>query len=401
MSYTFNSILVRALTNPKEFKFINKIPDVLFNEVETNYIKAVNDFVSDYGRRPTVEIITENYKAFRLDYLDEGVPLEYAVDVFLSERRNKYIKDQIGKAQTDGKDIYEPGFLEDITKKSAPKRVDILDYNEFDRSEHFNVVGKIDFGIKWFDDTFGGLWNTDYNIIFGSLGNGKTTLLLYLLHILNKYKGKNILVFSNEMPAKTFISKLDALACGINPKLFRSLNFSDTEKAKLISLNSELKTGIATIKVAGALSHPNEILPIIENQDRPIDIIAIDGLHLVGKGGANNVSEKSVQLGEVSRMIRLFTLQNEIPIIAVAQGNREAAKTDEPKAEHIGLSYAMMQDVDNAITSTKVEVNGKAMFKYFSAKNRYDDQSSIYAEYDWDNMKVVWKQLADLEQENF
>lgn len=389
MNITFNALLTRALSLREDFRFINKIPNVLFLPVELKYIEFVYGFSMQYGARPTLEILTTEFPYFRKEYFDG--PMEYAVDIFINARRNDYIKTQLLEVQSNGQNIYDYQLLSHLTKITTPKNVDQIIYSEFDRAEHFELGDKISFGIKWFDDTLGGLWSSDYNIIFGSLANGKTTLLLYLMHMLSKYQKKNILVFSNEMPKKTFVSKLDSLRCGINPKLFRTLAFSEEQKHELLGLNTSLKND-AQIIVAGALTHPNELLPVIESQNCQIDIIAIDGLHITGKATAQNMGEKTVQLGEVSRNIRLFTLQENMPVIAVAQGNRGAAKTDTPSAEDIGLAYSMIQDVDNAITSAKVDVNGISHFKYNTAKNRYDEPSSVYAQFDWQTMNVTWKQ---------
>lgn len=389
MNITFNALLTRALGVREDYRFINKIPNVLFLPVELKYIEFVHGFSFQYGARPTLEILTAEFPYFRKEYFDG--PMEYAVDIFINTRRNEYIKTQLLEVQSNGQNIYDYQLLSHLTKITTPKNVDQIIYSEFDRAEHFELGDKISFGIKWFDDTLGGLWSSDYNIIFGSLANGKTTLLLYLMHMLSKYQKKNILVFSNEMPKKTFVSKLDSLRCGINPKLFRTLAFSEEQKHNLLGLSNELRND-AQIIVAGALTHPNELLPVIESQNCKIDIVAIDGLHIVGKGSAQNIGEKTVQLGEVSRAVRLFTLQENMPVIAVAQGNRGAAKTDSPTAEDIGLAYSMMQDVDNAVTSAKVEVNGENLFKYNTAKNRYNEPSYIYAKYDWEKMEVSWRQ---------
>jgi hypothetical protein len=396
MVYTFNSLLVRGLQDKKEYTFLKKIPPVLFNEVEKQYIKFIEDFATIYGQRPSLDIFKEKYKHFRIDHLATDIPMEYAVDTIINDRQEGYIKSQILNAQQSGQNIYEPGFLLDITKKCQPIRIDIIDYDDFDRNLHLDESARIPFGIKWFDDTFGGVHSSDYNIIFGALGNGKTNLLLYLLHKLHKTQNQNILVFSNEMAPREFIAKLDAMRLGINPKLFRNLKFTDEQRNKLVALNSETNTG-PRIKVAGTISHPSQLLPILENLDTPIDVIAIDGLHLMGKGNAIDQSQKTVQLGEVSRDVRLFTLNHEIPVFAVTQGNRGAAKTDEPTPEDLGLAYSIGQDAVNMTASSAVTINGENYFKYYSSKNRNGDKASIYAKFNWDEMKVEWYNLVELE----
>lgn len=404
MKYTFNSILVRGLENKKEYKYINKIPYVLLSPVEKNYLQFVEDFTRQYsGNKPTLNVFQENYKAFRVDYLDNNIPLEYVVDILIEERRKQYIKDQITEAQGRGEEIFDPGFLEKITKETLPRRIDIIDYDAFDRNEHLDATTKINYGIHWFDETFGGLHKTDYNLIFGSLGNGKTNLLLYLLHVLHSKQNQNILVFSNEMTQKSFIAKLDAMRLGINPKLFRTLNFTEEQKQKLLDLNGLLDPNKAKIKIAGTITSPSQLGPILDNEDTSFDIIAIDGMHLMGKGDALDQSQKTIQLGEVSRQIRLFTLNEQLPVLAVVQGNRGAAKTDEPTPEDIGLAYSMGQDADNMIASTYKEINGVPYFKYYSSKNRADAKSSIYAKFDWNNMAVKWftEELVSEEEKDF
>lgn len=402
MNFTYNGIITRSLKNQKEFVYINKIPLCILNEKELQYYQFIVEFQKQYYSRPTFEVFQNHYTYFRPDSIDENIPLEYVVDEFINDRRTDYIKRQMLEADKKGIDIYAPSFIEDLIKKSAPRNIDILDYNTYDRNEHFNAVQKIDFGLGWFDETFGGLHSTDYGIIFGSLGNGKTTLLLYLIHHLAKYKNQNILVYSNEMTKTEFVQKLDAFSTGINPKLFRTQKWSDdnSEKEKLLKLNEELRDAKNRITVVGTIRGPSQILHTMDTLDHEVDLVCIDGLHLMG-GSSANQSEKTISLGEVSREIRLMTLEHNFPVLAVTQGNREAAKTDEPSPEQIGLAYSIMQDASFAISSSVVEVNGQTMFKYYSSKNRFDTRSSIYAHFDWENLNVSWKNIKDIAPSDF
>ena len=132
----------------------------------------------------------------------------------------------------------------------------------------------------------------------------------------------------------------------INSRKIRNGNLNDEEIQKIneeCSNLSELKfnllTRINTIQQieieARKLKNKNEL-----------DLLIIDYLQLVKNAGGFKSREQEV--ADMSRTLKLMSLELDIPIIALCQLNRNASK-DKPTLADIRESGAIEQDADNVI----------------------------------------------------
>ena len=83
----------------------------------------------------------------------------------------------------------------------------------------------------------------------------------------------------------------------------------------------------------------------LKNKNK-LDLLIIDYLQLVRNAGRFNSREQEV--ADISRTLKLLSLEMEIPIIALCQLNRNASK-NEPTLADIRESGAIEQDADNVI----------------------------------------------------
>ena len=79
---------------------------------------------------------------------------------------------------------------------------------------------------------------------------------------------------------------------------------------------------------------------------KKLDLLVIDYLQLVRNIG--NFKSREQEVADISRTLKLLSLELEIPIIALCQLNRNASK-NEPTLADIRESGAIEQDADNVI----------------------------------------------------
>ena len=79
---------------------------------------------------------------------------------------------------------------------------------------------------------------------------------------------------------------------------------------------------------------------------KKLDLLVIDYLQLVRNIG--NFKSREQEVADISRTLKLLSLELEIPIIALCQLNRNASR-NEPTLADIRESGAIEQDADNVI----------------------------------------------------
>ena len=195
------------------------------------------------------------------------------------------------------------------------------------------------------DDLTDGLHNGELTVVGARPGVGKTTFALQIAETIAK-KGKKVAYVSLEMSAIQMIQKLIAMRTGVNSRRIRNGDLTDSEIERVgfdCMRLGELKLNVLT-KV-------NNIQSIeitarrLKNKDN-LDVLIIDYLQLVRNNG--NFKSREQEVADISRTLKLLSLELDIPIIALCQLNRNASKA-EPTLADIRESGAIEQDADNVI----------------------------------------------------
>ena len=195
------------------------------------------------------------------------------------------------------------------------------------------------------DDLTDGLHNGELTVIGARPGVGKTTFSLQLAENIAR-KGKNVCYVSLEMSEIQMIQKLLSLRTGVNSRKIRNGDMTEDEKMlvgtecmKLGELNFKLITKASTIQQIEISARR------LKNQNK-IDLLIIDYLQLLRNNGKFNSREQEV--ADISRTLKLLSLELDIPIIALCQLNRNASK-QAPTLADIRESGSIEQDADNVI----------------------------------------------------
>ena len=198
-------------------------------------------------------------------------------------------------------------------------------------------------GITDLDDKILGLHNGELTIIGARPGVGKTTFALQIAQKIAEKK-KNVAIISLEMSDIQLIQKLISKKTGVNSYKMRSGNLVDDDWEKIAEGFGELcDLPIRIITKAFNIQQIEKTIRKLKNKNE-LDLVVIDYIQLIKNQG--NFSSREQQVADISRTLKLLTLELNIPIIALCQLNRNANKS-EPTLADLRESGSIEQDADN------------------------------------------------------
>jgi replicative DNA helicase len=180
---------------------------------------------------------------------------------------------------------------------------------------------------------------------------GKTSLALNMTRNVALREGGNrpVAFFSLEMTAEQIAKRLLCSEAMVSESSFYNGRFQTQELTKLTRASTTLKQAHIFIDPTGGLT-----IPELRAKARrlralhKIEFIAIDYLQLMKSGG--NFESRQQEVSEISSGIKTLAKELKIPILVLAQLNRELEKAPsgkgQPKLSHLRESGAIEQDAD-------------------------------------------------------
>lgn len=300
--------------------------------------KQILEYISNLGNNIygiTAEVcynklkeLSKKRKVFELaQNILTNVAEEESIDIYIQDCIDKLNK--IEKINTK-----EKTFVEQIAETTSE-----IERNYNNRNDYSLYTGIFDL-----DKLTCGLHNQELTIIGARPGMGKTTLTLQIAQEIAKKK--NVVFASLEMSQTQLIQKMIAKQSIVNSYKMRlgTLEEGDWEKIakasiKLSELNLTINTKVRTIQDIEVIAKR------LKNKDK-LDLLIIDYIQLLKSQGKFNLREQEV--AEISRRLKLLSLEINIPIIALCQLNRNA-NIGEPTLADLRESGSLEQDADNII----------------------------------------------------
>ncbi len=200
-------------------------------------------------------------------------------------------------------------------------------------------------GIYDLDSMICGLHRQELTIIGARPGIGKTTLALQIAEKIAR-NDKNVLFVSLEMSDTQIIQKMIARTGNVKGYRMRMGTIEDEDWVKIsnaIGKLSDLKFNTnSKIRTIQRLELEARKL---KNRGK-LDLIIIDYIQLLKSKDKFNSREQEV--ADISRRLKLMSLELDIPIIALCQLNRNASN-NEPNLSDLRESGSLEQDADNVI----------------------------------------------------
>ena len=190
-----------------------------------------------------------------------------------------------------------------------------------------------------------GLHGGELTIIGARPGVGKTTFSLQIADKIAS-KNKNVAYISLEMSAEQIIQKILAKRTRVNSRKIRNGDLKNEEIEKIGTACGEIsELSLSILTKANTIQQIEMEARKMRNQNK-LDLLIIDYLQLVRNIG--NFKSREQEVADISRTLKLLSLELEIPIIALCQLNRNASK-NEPTLADIRESGSIEQDADNVI----------------------------------------------------
>lgn len=255
-------------------------------------------------------------------------------DVFIDEAQAKLVGAlQSGKSSTF------------ITSKEAIKQ----SFAEIEAECNRGHAGpKLPTGFADLDEITDGWQPSDLVIVAARPAMGKTTWVMQVLHHLAVEHKKPVAMFSLEMPAKQLATRAMCSEARIDMAKVRSRRLSEQEWARLIK-------AAATISDAPVIYDETAALSLSDFRQRArqlvvehgVEVIAIDYLQLM-KHRSKSVKSREQEISAISRGLKQTAKELDIPIIALAQLNRnlESRADKRPMNSDLRESGSIEQDAD-------------------------------------------------------
>ena len=201
-------------------------------------------------------------------------------------------------------------------------------------------------GIFDLDAVTNGLHPEEFTVIGARPGVGKTT---FALQIANKIaeKGVAVGIVSLEMSNTQLIEKLIARNSNVDSNKIRIGNLDDTEQLKVSTAIGEISEIPFFINTRARSIQDIELYARRLKNKNDLGLLIIDYIQLVKS--KNKFNNREQEVAEISRNLKLLSLELQIPIIGLCQLNRNAARSTTPTLADLRESGAIEQDADNVI----------------------------------------------------
>jgi replicative DNA helicase len=203
-------------------------------------------------------------------------------------------------------------------------------------------------GFKDLDEMTSGLQQSDLIIVAGRPSMGKTSFAMNLVEHAILHQEKPVLVFSLEMPADSLIIRMLSSIGRIDQTRMRNGRLENDDWDKLGMAVAKLRNRPLYIDDTSGLS-PSEMRSRarrVAREHGDLGMIMVDYLQLMQvKGSSEN---RTGEISEISRSLKLMAREFNCPVIALSQLNRslEQRPNKRPVMSDLRESGAIEQDAD-------------------------------------------------------
>lgn len=197
--------------------------------------------------------------------------------------------------------------------------------------------------IQDLDNKTCGLHKQELTVIGARPGVGKTTLALQIAEKIAE-RGVETAIISLEMSDTQIIQKMLAKKTRVNSYKMRMGTLEEKELEAIGVASAEIsQLPVHLITQARNLQQIETIAKKLKSKNN-LGLLIIDYIQLIKNKGKFNNREQEV--ADITRTLKLLTLELDIPIIGLCQLNRNATK-QEPTLADLRESGSIEQDADN------------------------------------------------------
>jgi replicative DNA helicase len=228
-------------------------------------------------------------------------------------------------------------------------------------------------GLQHMDECHGGWMPGNLIILAARPGVGKTAMAEQIA-IHNALRGKRVLYVTLEMTKEELALRALCPEADVDGRRVRTGDVDEMER-------QALRDGLRYLQDLGIVIWDRPItlagirgLARYERAIKPLDFIVVDYIGLVTPDDQR--APRHEQIGRISRGLKILAKEIDVPVLALAQLNREA-ETKQPTLANLRDSGSLEQDAD--IVWMLHEPNGDrgGVVELLQVKNRHGDRDTV------------------------
>lgn len=236
-----------------------------------------------------------------------------------------------------------------LTRDLQPIQQVLSDY--YDRIDQLSRLGEDIFGVPTgfidLDRLLMGLQPSDFLIIAGRPGTGKTAFMLSAAKNAAQSHKKHVAVFSLEMSNEQLVQRLIAQETGIDSQRLRTGKLNDDEWplfTHAIDVLSDTRIFLDDTPALTPLQLRTKSRRL--HLEYKLDLILVDYLQLMSSG--TRVENRVQEVSYISRNLKVLARELNVPVLAAAQLSRaiEQRADKEPQLSDLRESGSLEQDAD-------------------------------------------------------
>ncbi|MGN0748554.1 MAG: replicative DNA helicase [Christensenellales bacterium] len=297
--------------------------------------------------------------------LPSATNFQYYVDIV---KRDSLFRKLIQSGQKIIENAYEATDDKSALKFAEKEIFDISEQQDFSSLEHIdgalkevmeklnkiakdpNALRGLSTGLTDLDAITNGLQNSDLILLAARPGVGKTSLAMNLVNNVAIQGKKSCAIFSLEMPRTQIAQRSMCSIGGVSMEKALKGQLSVDEWTALVKASRKLSEAKIYIDDS-SLNDPNDILSKCRRikREHGLDLVMIDYLQLMRADKNSNYDNKVLEVGEITRSLKIAARELDVPIILLSQLSRavESRKGDHrPVLSDLRDSGSIEQDAD-------------------------------------------------------
>jgi replicative DNA helicase len=254
--------------------------------------------------------------------------------------------DQAGAAFYDATTRHDTGDLTPLQKLVAPALQAVRD-----AAAHRGELRGLSTGFMDLDQLTGGLRPGQFIVVAGRPGMGKSVLGVDIARNAALRDKKAVAFFSLEMSEEELVTRILSAETRVPLHHLNSGNVDAVGWQKLEAKQSQMEQAPLHIDPSPGLAM-TEIRARSRRlaQRNGLDLVVVDYLQLMQPSG-RRVENRQQEVADISRGMKLLAKELEVPVIAIAQLNRDIEKRQDktPMLSDLRESGALEQDADMVI----------------------------------------------------
>ncbi len=214
--------------------------------------------------------------------------------------------------------------------------------------ESSEAIGSVRTGFTALDNVIVGFGETDLVLIGARPGMGKTTFAMNIATSIAEMSKKTVCVFSLEMSATQLAMRMLSSEAQVDSTKLRSGSIDDQDWEAIAYASSKLASMNILIDDTPGITVSGIKSKLRRCRDRNIGMVIIDYLQLMQSDSTRSSDSRVLEIGDISRGLKLLAKEMNIPVVTCAQLSRAPEKRDSkrPMLSDLRDSGAIEQDAD-------------------------------------------------------